>query len=81
MWERLAGTLFAQKSIDALNALHAQPLTEHATMRLSQARRNRYSVDDIADLLNQLHEEDRLVIKSSETDNIKLVCSIGVREA
>ena len=49
-------------------------------MRLSQARRNRYSVDDIADLLNQLHEEDRLVIKSSETDNIKLVCSIGVRE-
>lgn len=81
VWERLAGTLFAQKATDALNALHAQPLTEHATMRLSQARRNRYSVDDIADLLNQLHEEDRLVIKSSETDNVKLVCSIGVREA
>ena len=57
VWERLAGTLFAQKATDALNALHAQPLTEHATMRLSQARRNRYSVDDIADLLNQLHEE------------------------
>jgi len=81
VWERLAGTLFAQKATDALNALHAQPLTEHATMRLGQARRNRYSVDDIADLLNQLHGEDRLVIKSSETDNIKLVCSIGVREA
>ncbi|XTP38082.1 hypothetical protein ACORG1_31885 (plasmid) [Mycobacterium sp. TJFP1] len=81
VWERLGGTLYAQKAADALNALHAQPFTEHATMRLSQARRNRYSIDDIADLLNQLHEEDRLVIKSSETDNIKLVCSIGVREA
>lgn len=82
VWERLGGnTLFAPKAADALNALHAQPLTEHATMRLSQARRNRYSLDDLAELLNQLHDEDRLVIKSSDTDNIKLVCSIGVREA
>ena len=80
-WERLAGTLFAQKAAEALDALHAQPLTEHATMRLSQARRNRYSVDDLASLINQLHQEDRLVIRSTDTDNIKLVCSIGVRDA
>lgn len=81
-WERLGGnTLFADMASAALNALHERPLTEHATMRLSQARRNRYSLDDLADLLNQLHAEDRLVIKSSETDNIKIVCSIGVREA
>jgi len=56
-------------------------LTEHATQRLSQARRNRYSLDDVADLLNQLHGEDRLVIKSTDTDAIKIVCSLGVQEA
>ncbi|WGW12425.1 helicase-related protein [Saxibacter everestensis] len=81
-WERLGGdTLFSDKAPDAINALHERPLTEHATMRLSQARRNRYSPDDLAVLLNQLHEEDRLVIKFSESDNIKIVCSIGVRDA
>jgi superfamily II DNA or RNA helicase len=79
-WERLAGTLFAEKAAEALNALHAQPLTEHATMRLSQARRNRYEMADLAELLNQLQQEDRLVIRSLETDSIKLVCSIGVRD-
>lgn len=80
-WERLGGnTLFTAKASDALNALHERPLTQHATQRLSQARRNRYSLDDLADLLNQLHSEDRLVIKSSETDAIRLVCSVGVLE-
>lgn len=81
MWERLGGnTLFAQAS-DALNALQERPLTEHATSRLTQARRNRYSLDDLSDLISQLHRDDRLVIRSTDTDNIKLVCSIGVRDA
>jgi Helicase conserved C-terminal domain len=82
VWQWLGGnTLFADKASDALNALHERPLTEHATQRLSQARRNRYSPDDLADLLNQLHGEDRLVIKSTDTDEIKIVCSLGVQEA
>jgi hypothetical protein len=80
-WERLGGTLFADTARDALNALHERPLTEHATMRLSQARRNRYTMEDLTDLLNQLHDEDRLVIKTSETDSLKIVCSIGIRDA
>lgn len=81
VWERLGGnTLFAQAS-DALNALQERPLTEHATSRLTQARRNRYSLDDLSDLISQLHRDDRLVIRSTDTDNIKLVCSIGVRDA
>ncbi len=81
VWERLGGnTLFAQEASEALNALQQRPLTEHATTRLSQARRNRYSQDDLADLVAQLHREDRLVIRSSETDKIKLVCSIGVTD-
>lgn len=50
-------------------------------MRLSQARRNRYSEDDLADLINQLHKEDRLVIGSTDTDTVKVVCSIGVQGA
>ena len=81
-WQRLGGnTLFADKASEALNALHERPLTEHATQRLSQARRNRYSLDDLAELLNQLQGEDRLVIKSTDTDIIKIVCSLGVEEA
>lgn len=82
VWQRLGGnTLFADNASAALNALHERPLTEHATQRLSQARRNRYSLDDLADVLNQLHSEDRLVIKSTDTDSIKIVCSLGVQEA
>ena len=79
-WQRLGGTVFGQKAADALDALHAQPLTEHATMRLSQARRHKYSLDDLADLINQLHDEDRLVIGSTDNDAIKIVCSLGVQD-
>jgi len=50
-------------------------------MRLTQARRNKYSLDDLADLINQLHNEDRLVIGSTDTDTIKIVCSPGVQDA
>ncbi len=79
-WQRLGGTVFGEKAADALSALHERPLTEHATVRLTQARRNRYSLDDLADLIAQLHAEDRLVIKSTDSDTIKIVCSVGVRE-
>jgi superfamily II DNA or RNA helicase len=79
-WERLGGnTLFAAAASDALNALHERPLTSQATRRLQIARRNRYSLEDLADLLNQLHDEDRLVISSGDTDPIKVVCSVGVQ--
>ena len=77
-WQRLGGTIFGEKASTALDALHARPLTEHANMRLSQARRNKYSLDDLADLINQLHDEDRLVIGATDTDTIKIVCSLGV---
>ena len=77
-WQRLGGTVFGEKASAALDALHSRPLTEHANMRLSQARRNKYSLDDLADLINQLHEEDRLVIGATDTDTIKIVCSLGV---
>ena len=50
-------------------------------MRLTQARRNKYSLDDLVDLINQLHDEDRLVIGGADTDTIKIVCSLGVQDA
>ena len=68
------------RASEALDALHAQPLTEHATMRLTQARRNKYNPDDLADLINQLHNEDRLVIGTTDNDTIKIVCSLGVQD-
>lgn len=80
-WGRLGGTLFGGKATEALDALHERPLTEHATMRLTQARRNKYSLDDLVDLINQLHDEDRLVIGGADTDTIKIVCSLGVQDA
>lgn len=79
-WQRLGGTIFGIKATDALDALHAQPLTEHAAMRLTQARRHKYSPDDLADLINQLHDEDRLVIGSTDHDTVKIVCSLGVQD-
>jgi superfamily II DNA or RNA helicase len=81
VWERLGGTLLltAEAGV-ALDALHDRPLTSHATSRLQQARRQRYSLEDLTDLVMQLHEQDRLVVGAADTDAIRLVCSIGVRE-
>jgi hypothetical protein len=79
-WQRLGGTTTGIKATAALDALHAQPLTEHAAMRLTQARRHKYSPDDLADLINQLHDEDRLVIGSTDHDTVKIVCSLGVQD-
>ncbi|MCO1657354.1 helicase-related protein [Pseudonocardia humida] len=76
--ERLGGTIFGQDAGEALAAMNERPLTEYASARLRQARRSKYAEQDLADLVNELHAEDRLVIGSSENDQIKIVCSIGV---
>jgi superfamily II DNA or RNA helicase len=76
--ERLGGTIFGADASEALNAMNDRPLTESASMRLRQARRSKYSDQDLADLVKQLHDEGRLVIGSAEKDEIRIVCSIGV---
>jgi len=78
--ECLGGTIFGQDASDAVAAMNERPLTEHANTRLRQARRSKYMEQDLVDLVNQLHNEDRLVIGSSERDQIRIVCSIGVTE-
>lgn len=76
--ERLGGTIFGADASEAVNAMNDRPLTEYANLRLRQARRSKYSDQDLADLVKQLHDEGRLVIGSTEKDEIKIVCSIGV---
>jgi len=80
IWERFGGTFYAEQAEDALNALHERPLTTHATNQLSIALRNKYADQDTLDLLDRLHREDRLVIGSSESDELRIVCSIGVTD-
>lgn len=80
-WERLSGNLLVAAAVTtALDALHQRPLTEHATHQLSRARRQRYDDGEIAELISQLHEEDRLVIRASDNDDIRVVCSLGVNQ-
>src|SRR5205823_4733524 len=48
VWERMGGNLLhPERTIAALDALHERPLKAHATSRLQQARRNKYSIDDL----------------------------------
>ncbi|SEO75445.1 helicase-related protein [Trujillonella endophytica] len=76
--ERLGGTIYGADASDAVSAMMDRPLTEYANVRLRQARRSKYSDQDLADLVKQVHGEERLVIGSAEKEEIKIVCSIGV---
>lgn len=76
--ERLAGTIYGADASEAVDAMNDRPLTEYANLRLRQARRAKYGDQDLADLVKQLHDDERLVIGTSEKDEIKIVCSIGV---
>ena len=76
--ERLGGTIFGADASAAVEAMNDRSLTEYANIRLRQARRSKYSDQDLAALVKQLHEEERLVIGTTEKDEIKIVCSLGV---
>lgn len=80
VWERFGGTFYAEQASEALNCLHERPLTTYATNQLSIALRNRYVDQDFLDLLNRLNAEDRLVIGSADSDDVRIVCSIGVTD-
>lgn len=76
--ERLGGTIFGADASDAVSAMMERPLTEYANIRLRQARRSKYSDQDLADLVKQIHDDERLVIGSTDKEEIKILCSIGV---
>lgn len=76
--ERLGGTIYGADASEALDAMMERPLTEFANIRLRQARRSKYGDQDLAEMVKQLHDEERLVIGTAEHDEIKIVCSIGM---
>lgn len=76
--QRLGGTIYGADASDAVSAMMERPLTEHANLRLRQARRSKYGDQDLADLVKQLHNEERLVIGSTDKEEIQILCSIGV---
>lgn len=76
--ERIGGTIYGADASDAIGAMMERPLTEFANLRLRQARRSKYADQDLAELIKQLHEEERLVIGSADKEEIKILCSIGV---
>jgi superfamily II DNA or RNA helicase len=76
--ERLGGTIYGADASDAVGAMMDRPLTEHANLRLRQARRSKYADQDLADLVRQMHDEERLVIGSSDKEEVTILCSIGV---
>ncbi|BCW57851.1 helicase-related protein [Arthrobacter sp. StoSoilB20] len=78
VWERYANSLDLAKAQEALEALHARPLQQSAEQRLRSALRNRMSDDDVLALLNQLHGDERLVVPPSDTDPVRIICSLGV---
>ncbi|MFF1830529.1 helicase-related protein [Paenarthrobacter sp. NPDC058040] len=78
VWERYTNSLDFAKAQEALEALHARPLQQSAEQRLRSALRNRMSDDDVLALLNQLHGDERLVVPSSDTDPVRIICSLGV---
>ena len=77
--ERLGGTIYEADASDAVSAMD-RPLTEHANLRLRQARRGKYADQDLAELVKQLHDDERLVIGSADKEEIKILCSIGVTQ-
>lgn len=80
IWERFTGTLILSNAEEALNALHERPLQKQAELRLRGALRNQISDEDLAEMLNQLNEEDKLVIASTDKDPARIVCSLGVQD-
>lgn len=80
IWERFAGTLFMAGMEEALDALHERPLQKSAELKLRAAMRSRVTDEDLKIILHQLHEDEKLVIKSIDKDPVRIVCSLGIND-
>lgn len=78
--DRLGQSLFGTDAALAIGAMMERPLTEYANNQLRQARRSKLHDQDLAELVRHLHDEERLVIGTSDKDDITIVCSIGVSD-
>lgn len=83
LWNKLANT-FIETNDDAgkaLTALHRSPFTKEAERRFTRAFSDKYSDEELSDLLILLHREGRLVLSNQEqSDSIRIVCSMGVAQ-
>jgi len=80
VWAKLNGSFVTNQGdvAEALEALFRRPLTRDAEQRFITALRVRPDVEDLAELLVLLHRDKRLVVDSSGSDPIHIVCSMGI---
>ena len=83
--ERIRGTLFEelpenQTARAALEQMYRYPLRESATEKLNRQLRSGISDEDLAALVANLYEEDRLCIvyEDQEPGEARIICSMGL---
>jgi len=76
------GDLFLTDHVRAaIQAIYDHPLTTEAVDKLNRQLRTNISEDDLANLVTQLHRDDRLVIANLHDESNKeprILCSIGL---
>jgi superfamily II DNA or RNA helicase len=89
VWQRVMGLLDVHdgpsrlfdpdaEAREAIEALHARPLTEQGKQALARALRERTPQDLLA-LVTQLHQEGRLNVHyETELDELRIICSMGL---
>ncbi|MCO6483892.1 MAG: NgoFVII family restriction endonuclease [Flavobacteriales bacterium] len=80
-------TLFAQQVLkEALDEVYRWPLRERAKDLLNRRLRERVSIESLAELVISLHEDNRLVHKPDDLDDLngmrqpRIICSMGLRK-
>ena len=68
----------------AVQAVYNHPLTNDALDKLNRALRTDISDDDLAEMVANLHRDEKLVVRSVTDDEMKqpqILCSMGLRDA
>lgn len=81
-FDRFTGTLIEADLKAALDDLYRKPLRERASQTLARALRER-TLDELAEVLIELHRGGRLCVAEQdlEEDDIRIVCSMGLRSS
>lgn len=67
----------------AIQAVFDHPLTTEAVDKLNRQLRSNITVDDLADMVTQLHRDDRLVVVNlhdEPTREPRILCSLGLAD-
>ena len=80
MFDRQEQTLYppSVNQRNAIHALFAHPLQEHASQLLKRAMRDRLRDEDLLSMVAELHGKENLIIQKVEVESeIQLICSMG----